>query len=62
MPLTWINELRLSEVRAALAEADGSGVRVALLDSGIDTSHRDLGGLSKWKALSSAACRIWMGM
>lgn len=44
-PATWIDELQLSEVRAALATADGRGVRIAVLDSGIETTHPDLGGL-----------------
>ncbi len=31
--------------RRALAEGDGTGVKVAIIDSGVDTSHPALGGL-----------------
>ena len=43
---SWIDSPDLDEARAAMATADGAGVRVAVLDSGIDTSHPDLIGLS----------------
>jgi hypothetical protein len=39
---SWIDELHLNEVRTALATADGGGVRIAVLDSGIETTHPDL--------------------
>lgn len=39
---SWIDELHLNEVRTALATADGGSVRIAVLDSGIETTHPDL--------------------
>jgi subtilisin family serine protease len=36
---------RLDEVRQALAHGTGKGVRIAIIDSGIEVDHPDLGGL-----------------
>lgn len=38
----WPN---LEEARRALAESDGAGVKVAIVDSGVETSHPALAGL-----------------
>jgi subtilisin family serine protease len=40
---SWIS---LEQARLALIEGDGSGVRIAVLDSGIDTSHPGLADLT----------------
>lgn len=34
------------EIRSALKEGDGAGVRIAILDSGVDVTHPGLAGLS----------------
>ncbi len=39
---SWVSP---EEIRSALQEGDGAGVRVAILDSGIDRSHPQLDGL-----------------
>ena len=37
---------RLDEAREALAKGTGQGVRIAVIDSGIETDHPDLAGIS----------------
>ena len=35
----------LDQARSVLEDSDGSGIKIAVIDSGIETSHPDLGGL-----------------
>ncbi len=43
--LRLLNREDLSRARAALHYSDGKGVRIAILDSGVDTTHPALAGL-----------------
>jgi subtilisin len=45
MSLDFDELLQFDRLRTALAEAHGTGVRVALLDTGVDVNHPDLQGV-----------------